>query len=346
VPSGDRPDRPTALTRLAPRLSEPEWRVPAARLALGLVLVGVAGLLVATHFGLNVPWQWVVPVGVALGGVAWAWSGLEKSDAGRSSRGSAWLRLVGSIVLVVLGITLLMAQGRGPMSVLWAGLAGLAELAGVALVLAPWWLRMLRALGDERAARARESERADIAAHLHDSVLQTLAVLRARADDPDEVRKLARAQERELREWLYKDRAAEGTSLAARLREVAGEVEDESGIEIGVVVVGDCAPRPPTEALVQAAREALLNAVRHGAPPVSLYAEITERGIEVFIKDRGSGFALADVAEDRLGVRESILGRVRRQGGTAGVISSPGRGTEIRLTMPGPGASKEDSHGG
>jgi signal transduction histidine kinase len=228
---------------------------------------------------------------------------------------------------------------------IWAVAAGLAVLAGVALVLAPWWLRMIRALGDERAATARESERADIAAHLHDSVLQTLAVIRARADDPDTVRRLARAQERELREWLYADRAAQGTSIAALFREIAGEVEDVTGGEVGIVIVGDLVPTSALEALVSATREALLNAARHGAPPVSLYVEVTEKSVDVFVKDRGPGFSLDQIAADRLGVRESILGRVRRQGGQAKIISSPGNGAEIRLSMPLRGEEKEEAHG-
>jgi signal transduction histidine kinase len=219
------------------------------------------------------------------------------------------------------------------MSLLFALLAGLAVLASVAVLLAPWWLRLWSALGSERAARAREAERADLAAHLHESVLQTLAVIRSQADDPDSVRRLARAQERELREWLYHDRPKPGESLAAELKTAAAEVEDASGVEVGVVIVGD---RPPDEALgalVSAAREALLNATRHGAPPVSLYAEISPTKVEVFIRDKGDGFVLDQVPSDRLGVRESILGRVRRQGGQAEVTSKPGHGTEVRLSL-------------
>jgi signal transduction histidine kinase/phage shock protein PspC (stress-responsive transcriptional regulator) len=335
VPSGDTSAKPPALARLAPKLRQADRQLPALRLLVGVLLVALAGLVVAAWFGADIPWQWLLPGLALLGGLALAWSQLETADAAAPrSRGISWLRLIGALALVVLGIALLIAQDRGPSSVLWALLAGLAVLAGVALVLAPWWLRLIGALGDERAARARESERADIAAHLHDSVLQTLAVLRARADDPEAVRRLARAQERELREWLYQDRAQPGTSLAARLREVAGEVEDITGVEVGVVLVGDSLPTAPLEALVSATREALLNACRHGAPPVSLYAEVAGGTVSVFVRDRGAGFSLAEVAADRLGVRESILGRVRRHGGTAELVSSPERGTEVRLTMP------------
>jgi signal transduction histidine kinase/phage shock protein PspC (stress-responsive transcriptional regulator) len=347
VPSADAAPspKPPALARLAPMLKDPERRGLAARLLTGIALLGVAVLAILGWAGVSIPWQWLIPGFALLGGVGLAWSQLENTDAGRRGRGVSWARLAGALALVVVGIVLLISQGRGPASVVWAVGAGLAVLAGVALVLAPWWLRMIRALGDERAATARESERADIAAHLHDSVLQTLAVIRARADDPDTVRRLARAQERELREWLYADRAAQGTSAAAAFREIAGEVEDTTGVEVGIVIVGDVAPTPALEALVSATREALLNAARHGAPPVSLYVEVTDQAVEAFVKDRGPGFSVDQIAPDRLGVRESILGRVRRQGGTARIISSPGTGAEIRLSMPIRTEQKEETHG-
>ncbi|HEY5515575.1 MAG TPA: ATP-binding protein, partial [Pengzhenrongella sp.] len=188
--------------------------------------------------------------------------------------------------------------------------------------------------GDERAARAREAVRADIAAHLHDSVLQTLALIRTRADQPAEVSRMARAQERELREWLYDDRSEPGTSLAAELRGVVGEVEDGRAVAIEAVVVGDRVPDADTEALLQATREALVNAVQHGRPPVSLYLEVAPDAVEVFVRDRGDGFDLDTVPLDRFGVRESIMGRVRRRGGTASVTSHPDRGTEVHLRIP------------
>ena len=137
-----------------------------------------------------------------------------------------------------------------------------------------------------------------------------------------------------MRVWLYQDREQTGTSVAALLSQVAGEVEDISGVEVGVVLVGDSPPEVATEALLGATREALLNAARHGAPPVSLYGELGGDPIAVFIKDRGEGFELDSIGPDRLGVRQSIIGRIERRGGQAQFISGPGRGTEIRLTMP------------
>ncbi|BDZ41096.1 hypothetical protein GCM10025865_03950 [Paraoerskovia sediminicola] len=175
-------------------------------------------------------------------------------------------------------------------------------------------------------------------------MLQTLALIRARADDPESVARLARSQERELRTWLYDDRAEAGTSVASDLRGLVGEIEDarihrsgDGGTEavaIDVVVVGDRTPTEATRALLQAAREALVNAVAHGAPPVSVYLEVGASEVSVFVRDRGDGFDPGAIAPDRFGVRESILGRVRRRGGTAQVVSRAGWGTEVRLTVP------------
>jgi signal transduction histidine kinase len=314
-------------------LRDPVRRVPLLRLLGGVVLLVVAGLMAAAAAGVAVPWQWLAPTAALAGGVWLAWSQLERTDALARRGPVSWARLVGALALVVLAVVLLTTQGRDAASMLLALLAGVAVLAGVALVLAPWWLRLLNALGDQRAATARESERADIAAHLHDSVLQTLAVIRVQAEDPAAVRRLARAQERELRQWLYQDRPPAGSSLAAELKTTAAEVEDLTGVEIEMVLVGDRSPTAALEALVGATREALLNAGRHGRPPVSLYGELSERSVEVFVRDRGEGFDLDAVPTDRLGVRESILGRVRRQGGNASIRTSPGAGTEIRLQM-------------
>jgi phage shock protein PspC (stress-responsive transcriptional regulator) len=333
VPSGDPAAPPPALARLAPRLRDPARARPALRLAAGLALLGVAGLVALAAAGRPLPAQILLPALGLVGGVGLAWSQLDQADPGAKRGPVSWLRLFGALGLVVVAVTLLVTRGSDWDSVLAAFLAGLAVLAGVVLVLAPWGLRLVHALGDQRVATAREAERADIAAHLHDSVLQTLAAIRARATDAPQVRRLARAQERELREWLYQDRPEPGLSLAAELRGIAGEVEDLTGVEIGVVLVGDRAPTERLEALVGATREALFNAARHGAAPVSLYAELSPRAAEIFVRDRGGGFDLATVPPDRLGVRESILGRVRRHGGSAEIRSGPGAGTEVCLKL-------------
>lgn len=345
VPSGDplraaAESQPAALSRLAPRLRDPGRRVPLTDIGLGLLLLGAAALLLAVRAGVEIDYSWVIPALILLAGATLAWSQLDAVQRGRvlSHAGGrtpvSVLRLLGGLVLVGVGVLLLVGQNEPIDALVRSAVAGLAVVAGTAVVLAPWWLRLVRELGDERAARARESERADIAAHLHDSVLQTLALIRARADDAEDVARLARAQERELRGWLYDDRRTPGTSLAADLKEIVGEVEDLRAVPVETVVVGDCVPDVGTEALLQATREALLNAVTHGRPPVSLYLEVVEDKVEVFVRDHGDGFDLDEVPADRFGVRESIIGRLRRRGGTATVTSRGDRGTEVHLCLP------------
>jgi signal transduction histidine kinase len=194
-------------------------------------------------------------------------------------------------------------------------------------------VRLWGDLRTEQTQRIRETERADIAAHLHDSVLQTLALIQRKAGEPAEVVRLARAQERELRGWLYAGPLGSQASLASAVTEVAHEVEDLHGIPIELVVTGDRPLDLAGTALVQALREALLNAVRHGAPPVSVYVEVGLEVVEAFVRDHGPGFELSEVPLDRFGVRESILGRMRRNRGSAGVRRLE-HGTEISLSLP------------
>ncbi|MEV7972527.1 PspC domain-containing protein [Cellulomonas sp. NPDC089187] len=361
VPLGDAEQmtdtRPAWQTRLAPVLSparvEQLRRLPWGQIAVGAALVVSAAALLLNRSGSSIGSGWLVPVLLLAAGAALAWSQLDavqKERKGGARNRVSVLRLVGGLVIAGVGVLLLVGKETEPAVLVQSTVAAVAVLAGVALVLAPWWLRLVRALGDERLARARESERADIAAHLHDSVLQTLALIRARADDATEVARLARAQERELRAWLYDDRPEPGTSVVAVLREIVAEIEDTrvgpsgEAVTIDVVVVGDCEPDQNTDALLQATREALLNAVRHGRPPVSCYLEAGPTEVEAFVRDRGTGFDLDAVPSDRFGVRESILGRVRRRGGTASVVCKDGGGTEVRLQVPrvsGPGTPEQ-----
>ena len=206
-------------------------------------------------------------------------------------------------------------------------------LAGLGVVLAPWLHRSRTALNQARADKVRADARADMAAHLHDSVLQTLALIQRQSDDPKAVQQLARRQERELRTWLYGEEQPEET-LKVALTAAAAEVEDERGVPVEVVMVGDCDTSDPVQALVRAAREAMVNAAKHsGADKIDVYAEVSEELIEVFVRDRGQGFDADDVAEDRLGVKRSIIDRMARHGGTATVRSRPGDGTEVRLEI-------------
>lgn len=358
VPIGDgvteADTRPAWQTRLAPVLSPARVdqirRLPWGQIAVGAGLVIAAAALLLNRAGGSVGSSWLVPVLLLIAGVALAWSQLDAVQKERKSdprNRVSVLRLVGGLVIAGVGVLMLVGKETEPATLVQSTVAAVAVLAGVALVLAPWWLRLMRELGDTRAARARESERADIAAHLHDSVLQTLALIRSRADDATEVARLARAQERELRAWLYDDRTEPGTSVVAVLREIVAEIEDTrtgsegEAVTIDVVVVGDCPPDQNTDALLQATREALLNAVRHGRPPVSCYLEVGPEEVEAFVRDRGTGFDLDAVPSDRFGVRESILGRVRRRGGRAAVVCKDGGGTEVRLQVPRAGTAKD-----
>jgi signal transduction histidine kinase/phage shock protein PspC (stress-responsive transcriptional regulator) len=211
---------------------------------------------------------------------------------------------------------------------------GLGVLA-IGLVVGPWGWRLVTELTEERAERVRTQERADVAAHLHDSVLQTLALIQNNAGDQATVSRLARAQERDLRAWLFAEESTDESSLAGALRGVAAEVEDAHGTTVDVVTVGDAAYDDSLRAVVAATRESLSNAAKHaGVPRVDVYAEITDVAVDVFVRDRGVGFDVAAVAEDRHGVRHSIVDRMRRHGGTGEVRSEPGGGTEVRLHLP------------
>lgn len=315
---------------------------------LGSGLLLVAGILIARLLGADVPLGTLIPAAAILGGAAIAWMQLDETrraglvDKTKADQAGGWARLAAGLALVVAGV-LVMVSGSGSWEQTWlALLASVAVLGGVALVLLPWGLKFWRDLETERAGRVRESERAEIAAHLHDSVLQTLALIQRRAGNEHDVVRLARAQERELRGWLFKDPAKEPGQLSDRIKAAAAEVEDGLGNAVDVVSVGDTAMTDRHEALVQASREAMLNASRHGGGPVSVYLEVSDGGVEVFVKDRGAGFELQAVPEDRLGVRESIIGRMKRHGGTADINSSPD-GTEVRLKLP--AAAAEDGEG-
>ena len=243
-------------------------------------------------------------------------------------RGGFGIALIAGAALIVLSRTgALDSAGDAILTILVAILA-------LALVLAPFWWRLGRNLAAERAERIRSQERAEMAAHIHDSVLQTLTLVQKRADDPRAVAQLARAQERELRGWLFTgDRAPATTSLAAALEQAAAEVEEGHKVPIEVVVVGDGPVGEPGSALVAAAREAMVNAAKFApdSGEIAVYAELDPASAQAFVRDRGGGFDPDSLPADRRGVRESIIGRMVRSGGTARIRSSEG-GTEVELT--------------
>jgi len=314
--------------------------------ATRILLIGgallVVGLVVAAQSaGLNARLGILLPLLVVAVGAVIAWSQLDDAERGRwlgSSEGPrrfSVARLAFGGVLALTGLVILATRGRSLAAIWDIGAAVLAVLAGVVLVAAPWGLRLWADLRHEQAERVRATERADIAAHLHDSVLQTLALIQRKAGDPGAVTQLARAQERELRSWLYAGPTGSDATLAAAVAEVAHDVEDLHGTPIELVATGDRPLDDGGQALVRAVRESLLNAVRHGAPPVSVYLEVGPTGVEAFVRDHGPGFDLDGVPEDRLGVRHSVLGRMERHGGAAKVRRLE-HGTEVALTLPPP----------
>ena len=217
----------------------------------------------------------------------------------------------------------------------------LAVIALLLIAFAPWWIRTLKQLSATNQAKLRSQERSTIAAHLHDSVLQTLALIQVNAEKPGEVVSLARAQELELRQWLYGYQSGSSEQLAAELAQAVTEAEGiaasrfqgKQTMKVELVSVGDTKPSPETKTLVQASKEAVLNALVHGEQPVSCFLEVTNEEISVFVRDRGKGFQLAEVPVDRLGVRKSIIDRMKSAGGEAEYKFSS-TGTEVILTIP------------
>ena len=250
-------------------------------------------------------------------------------------------RVVAGTGLVVVGCAAVLASAD--LSAARDGLQAVAvTLVGVALITGPWWVRMVTDLSEERRERVRSQERANLAAHLHDSVLQTLALIQRNADSPREVTRLARSQERELRTLLYAGVGAEAATagdlpgrVGDALRAVAAEVEDAYAVTVDLVVVGDDIDLDKRlHAFVGAVREAMVNAARHsGVDTLSAYAEVEPGAVVAYVRDRGCGFDLDAVAPDRQGVRGSIIDRVERHGGEATIRSAPGAGTEVTIRM-------------
>lgn len=316
--------------------------------ALSLTIVGLGAVVLLQVAGVWTSPRIFWPLAVALAGLGllW-WQSDEGSRTDWLSLGSgwkSWLRVVLGLALVTGAVCLALFQA-GVSGALGDTLGAIAlAIVGVGLVLGPWLLTLTRQLRQERAERVRSQERADVAAHLHDSVLQTLALIQRQAADPAAVSQLARTQERELRTWLFEADDREADTLRSALQRAVAEVEDVHHVPIELVMVGDLALVDSTRALVAATREAVVNASRHsGADRVDVFVEVGAGGVEVFVRDRGRGFVLDDVADDRIGVRRSIIDRVARHGGNAIIRSTPGDGTEVRLTMPCAGTAEARS---
>ena len=321
----------------------------ASLLALALLIAG------ALNDGWFAGWAW--PQLISAAGLVLIWRNAtpdEKATLRRlaeplgAATGSARPGRRSAIRLTIGG--LLIAGGAAWLSTMHASLALLRPLGGVVLVIAglvlclgPWWLRIARDLVLERSARIRseerEKERADIAARIHDSVLQTLALIQRRADDPQKVVQLARMQERELRSWLFEGRAPDeadaDATFASGVRQIQQDVETRYGVPVEAVIVGDCELDDNLSALLAAAGEATVNAAKwSGASVISLFAEVEPGEVSLVVRDRGQGFDPEAVPEDRKGLAESIHGRMARRGGTATVSTAPGEGTKVSLKMP------------
>ncbi|MEW1979391.1 PspC domain-containing protein [Citricoccus sp. NPDC079358] len=312
---------------------------------VGIVLLVLAAALALQMTGIRLNWGLIGPAAVVLLGVALAWLQLDSLRGDATDRAGKTHRvtsLVLGLLLVMAGILALAAGVVGAQD-MWLGLVvAIVILAGVVLVAAPWVIKLWRDAAAKSSALAVQTERAEIAAHLHDSVLQTLALIQKNADNSAMVARLARAQERDLRQYLYADPTRPDGSLTDRLQDLAAAIEDNHGQPIEVVTVG-VATGPWLDPLLQASREAMLNAVRH-AGPARVYAEAGPAAVEVFVKDRGDGFDLDTIPQDRLGIRESVIGRMERAGGTASISTGTG-GTEVRLHLPVPEHAAEATEG-
>ncbi|WP_189265720.1 ATP-binding protein [Streptomyces fuscichromogenes] len=290
---------------------------------------------------------YLLPAVLVAAGVALVWRQADNArrarwvEVGSRRRTLTLLRAGVGVLLVTAGVSGVFVM-KGSAAHIGAVLqAALAVLVGITLLAGPYLVRMTQDLSEERLMRIRAQERAEVAAHVHDSVLHTLTLIQRNAENAGEVRRLARAQERDLRTWLYKpegtgkDEADEPSTLAEAVRRNAAEVEDKHGVPIEVVVVGDCPLDERTGAQMQAAREAMVNAAKYGGEggAVQVYAEVEGRTVFVSVRDRGPGFDLDSIPADRMGVRESVIGRMERHGGTARLRSVPGGGTEVELEM-------------
>jgi signal transduction histidine kinase len=342
-------------------------RALADRRTVGLALAFVTGLvallLVLGALGLSFVDTLVWPVSIAVGGLVLVWRGADEDERAhlgelmgrapligtpeRRTRRAAVARVVVGGLLVAGGLGGLVASRHSTLNALKTVLIANVVIVGFLIVFGPWWLGLARDLAVERRERVRSEERANMAATVHDSVLQTLALIQRAAGDHGEVTRLARAQERELRAWLFEGRSpgsftGEVSTVSQAVTVIEGDVEASHRVAVESVTVGDCALTVELRALLAAGKEATVNAAKwSGASSVSLFVEVEPTQVSVFVRDRGRGFDPEAVADDRQGIAESVRARMTRHGGTAVIRSSPGQGTEVELIMPRTGAGRE-----
>jgi signal transduction histidine kinase len=317
---------------------------------LGCLLLALAGL------GLGFAANLIGPVSFGAAGLVVVWRSSSDEEKtflrqvaeqvpvlglpDQPTRRALVARVAFGLVLVAAGLGGLVATRHPTGATLEAVASAAVVLTGFMVVFGPWWLALVRDLTVERRERVRSQERADMAAAIHDSVLQTLALIQRSSADPREVTRLARAQERELRAWLFDARppgsfdASAVTTVAEGVAAVEAEVEESHGVPVESVVVGDCPLNDKLAALLAAGREATVNAAAwSGATTVSIFVEVEPTQVSMFVRDRGKGFDPDTVDPDRRGISDSIAARMARHGGTAEVRSTPGEGTEVELVM-------------
>ncbi len=318
--------------------------------AVVLAALGIGGVLLLGSILGEGTLFWAIAVGLA--GVALLWRQADEAQRERwldttgrvdpvrvvlgSGGWASYARIAAGLALIVVALVLVSLRDGGSLGLARDVTAiSLIAVLGLGVVVGPWIYRLAADLTAERAERVRSQDRADVAAHLHDSVLQTLALIQKNSHDGPLVARLARSQERDLRAWLYSEESTDETTVAGALRRMAATIEDSHGVPVEVVAVGD---RPYSETLsaaVKAAGEAVTNAAKHaGVDRIDVYAEITDEVVDVFVRDRGVGFDPEVVAEGRYGLQHSIRDRMDRHGGTAEIRSTPGEGTEVRLHLP------------
>lgn len=334
----------------------------AVALALSIAVASVTVLVVLSAFGVSPAAGLIWPAPIGLAGLVLIWRGAEGEERAflqgllshvapfeapsRRNRRTTALRVVVGVVFIFGGLIAMLVVRRATLATAISldGALGVV-VAGLLVIFGPWWLRLVHDLVVERRERVRSQERADIAATIHDSVLQTLALIQREANDPREVTRLARAQERDLRSWLFDGKppgsfdSSQVSTVAQAAEVIERDVEDNHRISVETVVVGDCALTEELRALFGAGREAVVNAAKWSdALSVSLFVEVEPRQVSLFVRDRGKGFDPDSVADGHKGIAESIRGRMSRYGGRSAIKSSPGNGTEVELVMPRTGA--------
>jgi signal transduction histidine kinase len=332
-------------------------------MALSFIAIFLLVLLVLNAIGVQFAANLIGPVSLSAGGLVLVWRGADDEERAflsetlgrapligsseRRTRRATVARVVIGGVLVLAGLADLVSSRRTTFDTIATVLAANVVIVGFLVVFGPWWLRLARELATERRERVRNEERANMAATVHDSVLQTLALIQRAAGDQGEVKRLARAQERELRAWLFEGRSpgsfdTEVSKVSQAVSVIERDVEATHRVSVDSVTVGDCELTDGLQALLAACREATVNAATwSGAPSVSLFVEVEPTQVSVFVRDRGKGFDPDSVGQDRRGIAESIRARMARHGGKATIRSTLGYGTEVELIMPRTGARRE-----